>query len=96
MLIEEFFSFRSIGTDNKSDTTHIRNSIAHGRFEFTSENVIRFRDVTAGNITFDEIYNDGDLLMLSNIFEMKVKFTLLYFRLAELPIYFKDKSIKLK
>jgi len=78
-MIEDFLSIRGKGKDGKADTTHIRNSIAHGRFEFIGDNVIRFVDVDkSGKQTFEKQLNDGDLVGIFNMFEMKLRFMILY------------------
>ncbi|MCK5291425.1 MAG: hypothetical protein KAR39_05375 [Thermoplasmata archaeon] len=78
-LIEDFLTIRGKGKDGKADTTHIRNSIAHGRFEFIADNIIRFENVDKkGNTLFESQLNDGDILGLFNMFEMKLRFMLLY------------------
>lgn len=94
-LIEGFFSIRGFGNDGKSDTWHIRNAIAHGRFEFVKDDVIKFTDVDKdGKITFERELNDGDLFGLFNMFEMKLRFVLLYSKLAELNAAIKEQSIE--
>ena len=96
-LIEDFLSFREKGNDGKADTTHIRNSIAHGRFEFIGDNVIKFvdLDLKSGNRTFEKQLNDRELFALFNVFEMKLRFVVLYSILIGLNADIKDQSIKL-
>lgn len=95
-LIEDFLSIRGKGKDGKADTTHIRNSIAHGRFEFVEDNFIRFVDVDkSGKRTFEKQLNDGDIFGLFNMFEMKVKFMVLYSMLIHLNADIKDQAIKI-
>ncbi len=77
-LIEDFFTIRKQGSEGKADITHIRNSVAHGRFEFINDNTIKFTDIKSGKKTFEITLNDGDLVGLFNMFEMKLKFVILY------------------
>ena len=84
-MIEDFFTLKEKGSDGKSDTHHLRNSISHGRFQFISDGFIEFIDVDEkGNETFRKKLNSGDLLGVYNMFEMKLHFALLYFIIIQL------------
>lgn len=68
-FIKEYFTIRS-----ENDIYHIRNSIAHGNFNFTDEHNMEFQSHKDGKIIFNIRLNDGDLIQLNNMFEKKARF----------------------
>ena len=68
-FIKEYFTIK-----HENDVYHIRNSIAHGNFEFIDEHNIEFQSHKDGNVIFNIRLNDGDLIQLNNMFEKKARF----------------------
>lgn len=69
-FLRKYFTIR-----RENDILHIRNSIAHGNFRFLNDNFIEFRDYERdGTEVFKIELNDGDLIQLTKMFEMKVRF----------------------
>jgi len=72
-LIEEYLSIWGIADDGKSDSVHLRNAIAHGRFRIKKD-MVYFQDVDEkGKTIFEDAKSIPQVLYeMNNIFEKKV------------------------
>lgn len=97
LIIEEMITVKFTGTDDKSDTTHIRNAIAHGWMEISPDGEsIEFTDYSGGKETFRAKLTKTDFHNFNAMFEKKVAMNLFTFWYLELYAHITNHSIKME
>jgi hypothetical protein len=80
-LINKFLMIETLGSDEKPDTFHIRNAVAHGRFRFHKDDILELWDVKQGTET-ETFRTKKDIKRLTYFcyaFETKLHFVSLYY-----------------